>query len=148
MSYLQECINISNSRNEIRIKWLHFMLQINCLWSVPLINNANVYIIINQGNKKLLSIKVVAKEIVAQLRFSLNQSPLFPRDLVSSIFGHSLNARQPGFVLTRWEMQYKERKPDTSSQNKFHFNYLTRYSSTNTKGSQELIPNFSLSNVV
>lgn len=34
-NYLQECINVSNSRDEIRIKWLQFMLQINCLWCIP-----------------------------------------------------------------------------------------------------------------
>ena len=51
------------------------MLQINCLRSVPLINSANVYFIINKGKKKN-TITVVAKKIVSWLRFSLIPEPV------------------------------------------------------------------------
>ena len=71
----------------------------------------------------------VAKEILSHLSCSLSQLPFFLRDLEqfsSPVCWNTLNVGLPSLPFTR-----------------FHFNYFTHYSGTDTRGSQEFIPNFS-----
>ena len=65
---------------------------------------------------------------------------------LSPIFCNALNAGLPSFVFIRWWMQITEREHAKQVlKTRYYFKYFTRYSGTDTQGSQEFIPNFSFS---
>ena len=64
-----------------------------------------------QHGVQVCALRVVAKEIVSQLRFSLSRSPFFVRDLEQKFvpYHNTINVGLSVFVFTRWQMQHRKR---------------------------------------
>ena len=81
--------------------------------------------------------RVVAKEIVSWLRFSLSHHHFCKRPRTKF-----WNAGLPSLAFnTRWQMQYMEKE---HAKKNFYFSYVVHID-TKTQGSQEFISNFSFS---